>query len=268
MNLNLNRPIAFFDIEATGLSIVNDRIVEISVLKIDLDGTETSYTKRVNPKIPISEEASGIHGVYDKDVVDLPGFDSIGQELFDFMAGCDLGGYNLLRFDVPMLLEEFLRIDLDFDVSKINIVDAQVVFHLMEARTLTAAYQFYCDKDLTNAHNAEADTRATYEVLMSQIERYNGMERKDRKGNPFVPVENDMKALAALAPNKNVDPQGRMIWKNGVEVFNFGKYKNQSVRDVLGKDKGYFDWMIKGEFALSTKNELKKIKMEMLKDSF
>ncbi len=268
MKLNLKKPIAFFDLETTGLNLVTDRIVEISILKVMPDGSEEVYTKRMNPTIPISAEASAITGIYDEDVKDLPTFKDLSVEIFEFLKGCDLGGYNLLRFDVPLLTEEFLRAEIEYDSSDLNIVDAQVIFHMMEKRTLSAAYKFYCDKELDNAHSAEADVRATYDVLKGQIERYEGVAVKDGKGNESIPVQNDMKALTELAPNRFVDSHGRMVWKNGVEVFNFGKHKNKPVKDVLLNDKGYYDWIMKGEFALSTKMVLRKMRMQMLKDSF
>lgn len=268
MKLNLIKPIAFFDLETTGVNPSSDRIVEISILKVEVDGTEIIYTKKVNPTIPIPLETSMVHGIYDKDVKDAPTFKELAQEIQAFMENCDLAGYNLKKFDVPLLIEEFLRVDIDFDLSGRNIVDAQVIFHKMEARTLSAAYKFYCGKDLENAHSAEADNLATYEVLKAQLAKYQSEERTDEKGNKFIPIINDMKALAELSPNKNVDPHGRFVWKNGVEVFGFGKHKDKSVVEILKSEKGYYDWMMKSDFALSTKNELKKIKLKMLQDSF
>lgn len=250
MNLNLTKPLAFFDLETTGINIVTDRIVEISILKVHPDGTEESLTKRVNPTIPISPEASAITGITDEMVKDCPKFAEIGNDLAKFLEGCDLAGFNSNKFDVPILVEEFLRADIDFDIKKRKLIDAQVIFHKMEQRTLSAAYKFYCNKELVDAHSAEADVRATYEVLKSQIEHYQE-------------IENDMNMVSKFSSHtKNADFAGRIVYnKDGVEVFNFGKHKGVPVEDVLKKEPGYFKWMMGGDFPLYTKKVLTAIQL-------
>jgi len=250
MQLNLKNPIVFFDLETTGINIAKDRIVEIAILKVDVNGVEEIRTHRVNPTIPIPIQASEIHGIYDEDVKDSPTFKEVAKDIAKFMEGCDIGGYNSNKFDVPLLAEEFLRADVDIDMSKRHLVDVQNIFHKMEKRTLEAAYKFYCDKDLTDAHSAEADTIATYEVLKAQIQRYEELE-------------NDIKFLSEFSSfGRNVDFAGRIVYnENDEEVFNFGKYKNVKVVDVLDKDPGYYGWMMNGDFPLYTKNVLTKIKL-------
>lgn len=250
MQLNLKNPIVFFDLETTGINIAKDRIVEIAILKVDVNGVEEIRTHRVNPTIPIPIQASEIHGIYDEDVKDSPTFKEVAKDIAKFMEGCDIGGYNSNKFDVPLLAEEFLRADVDIDMSKRHLVDVQNIFHKMEKRTLEAAYKFYCDKDLTDAHSAEADTIATYEVLKAQIQRYDELE-------------NDIKFLSEFSSfGRNVDFAGRIVYnENDEEVFNFGKYKNVKVVDVLDKDPGYYGWMMNGDFPLYTKNVLTKIKL-------
>lgn len=250
MQLNLKNPIVFFDLETTGINIAKDRIVEIAILKVDVNGTEEIRTYRVNPTIPIPLQASEIHGIYNEDVKDSPTFKEVAKDIAKFMEGCDIGGYNSNKFDVPLLAEEFLRADVDIDMSKRHLVDVQNIFHKMEKRTLEAAYKFYCDKDLTDAHSAEADTIATYEVLKAQIQRYEELE-------------NDIKFLSEFSSfGRNVDFAGRIVYnENDEEVFNFGKYKNVKVVDVLDKDPGYYGWMMNGDFPLYTKNVLTKIKL-------
>ena len=250
MQLNLKNPIVFFDLETTGINIAKDRIVEIAILKVDVNGVEEIRTHRVNPTIPIPLQASEIHGIYNEDVKDSPTFKEVAKDIAKFMEGCDIGGYNSNKFDVPLLAEEFLRADVDIDMSKRHLVDVQNIFHKMEKRTLEAAYKFYCDKDLTDAHSAEADTIATYEVLKAQIQRYEELE-------------NDIKFLSEFSSfGRNVDFAGRIVYnENDEEVFNFGKYKNVKVVDVLDKDPGYYGWMMNGDFPLYTKNVLTKIKL-------
>jgi len=254
MKLKLTKPIAFFDLETTGLNITSDRIVEISIIKIMPNGDKEIKTKLVNPTIPISKEASAVHGISDTDVKDKATFQEIAQELNDFIVGCDLGGFNSNRFDIPLLAEEFLRAGLDFDISERNLVDVQNIFHKMEKRTLVAAYKFYCDKDLTDAHSAEADTTATYEILEAQIQKYEELE-------------NDMNFLADFSQQtNNVDLLGRIIYdEKGVEVFNFGKHKGKSVKAVYQKEPGYYSWMMNGEFPLYTKKILTQI-VEQIKE--
>jgi DNA polymerase-3 subunit epsilon len=262
MNINLKTPIAFFDLETTGINISNDRIVEISILKVSPNGTEEKRTDLVNPGIPIPLESSLIHGIYDKDIKDAPSFKELAKNLSNFLKGCDLAGFNILKFDVPMLVEEFLRADVNFDISKRKLIDAQKIFHLMEKRNLSAAYRFYCNKTLENAHSAEADTLATYEIFKNQIKMYEGQEVEDMKGNKIGVIQNDIEALHNITFQNVVDLAGRMIFNdNGVEVFNFGKHKGKSVVEVLEKEPMYYDWIQKNDFTLDTKRKLTEIKL-------
>ena len=251
MKLNLKNPLVFFDLETTGTNINSDRIVEICYLKVYPNGNEESKTLRINPEMHIPEASSAIHGIYDADVADCPTFKDVAKNIANDIEGCDLAGFNSNRFDIPLLAEEFLRVGVDIDMMKRKFIDVQVIFHKLEQRTLSAAYKFYCDKNLEDAHTAEADTRATYEVLKAQLDRY-----------PDV-LENDMKFLADYSSyNKNVDFAGRIVYnEQGVEVFNFGKYKGMSVAEILKKDIGYFGWLMQGDFTLYTKNVLTKIRL-------
>lgn len=250
MKLHLKNPIVFFDLETTGINIANDRIVEIAILKVNVDGSEESYCYKVNPEIPIPKVTSEIHGIYDEDVKDAPTFKELGKTLAKIMEGSDIAGFNSNKFDVPLLAEEFIRADIDFDMKKRKFVDVQTIFHKMEKRTLTAAYKFYCDKDLNNAHSAEADTKATYEVLKAQLDRYEELENN-------IEFLNDFSSF-----NRNADFIGRIIFNDkGVEVFNFGKYKGKSVEEVLKKDPSYYGWMMNGDFPLFTKKVLTNIKL-------
>ncbi|NOQ27449.1 MAG: 3'-5' exonuclease [Bacteroidales bacterium] len=250
MELNLNKPIVFFDLETTGIDVVNDRIVEISLHKVSPDGNEETKTLRVNPEMPIPKQSSEIHGIYDEDVKDEPSFNLIAKDVAKFIEGCDLGGYNSNKFDIPLLAEEFLRVDVDVDMKKHRFVDVQVIFHKMEQRTLSAAYKFYCQKNLDNAHSAEADTIATYEILKAQIDRYDDLN-------------NDIEEISKFSThNKNADFAGRIVFNDkDEEVFNFGKHKGQTVESVLEKDKGYFNWMLNNDFPLYTKKVLTAIKL-------
>ncbi len=254
MKLNLKNPIVFFDLETTGINIAADRIVEIAYLKVDLNGNETSKSQRINPEMPIPEKVTAIHGISNEDVKDAPTFNEIARSLANEIEGCDLAGYNSIRFDIPLLAEEFLRAGVDIDLSKRKFVDVQVIFMKMEPRTLTAAYKFFAGKELTDAHSAEADTLATYEVLQAQLDRYPNLE-------------NDIGKLAEFsAHNRNVDFAGRIIYnEDDVEVFNFGKYKGKPVREVLQSDPGYFGWMMNGDFPLYTKKVLTSIKLDSSK---
>ena len=254
MRLNLKNPIIFFDLETTGINIAADRIVEISYLKVDQNGNETSKTIRVNPGIPIPEKVTAIHGISDEDVKDAPAFNEIAKSLSREFEGCDLAGYNSVKFDIPLLAEEFLRAGVDIDLKRKKFIDVQVIFMKMEPRTLSAAYKFFVNKDLDNAHSAEADTRATYEVLQAQLDRYPNLE-------------NDMGKLAEFsAQTRNVDFAGRIVLdENDVEVFNFGKYRGKPVSEVLDKDPGYFGWMMNGDFPLYTKKVLTNIKLGSIK---
>ncbi len=254
MKLNLKNPIVFFDLETTGINIAADRIVEIAYLKIDLNGNETSKSQRINPEMPIPENVTAIHGISNEDVKDAPTFNEVARSLAKEIEGCDLAGYNSIRFDIPLLAEEFLRAGVDIDLSRRKFVDVQVIFMKMEPRTLTAAYKFFAGKELTDAHSAEADTLATYEVLQAQLDRYPNLE-------------NDIGKLAEFsAHNRNVDFAGRIVYNDDdVEVFNFGKYKGKPVREVLKSDPGYFGWMMNGDFPLYTKKVLTSIKLDSIK---
>ncbi|MEO6521069.1 MAG: exonuclease domain-containing protein [Mucilaginibacter sp.] len=261
MKLNLKRPLAFFDLETTGTNIGVDRIVEISVIKLMPDGTEEVKTWKINPEIPISIESSLIHGIYEEHLIDAPVFKNAAAEIADFIADSDLAGYNSNRFDIPMLMEEFLRVGHPFDIDERHFVDVQNIFHQMEQRTLRAAYQFYCGKDIINAHSAEADTRATMEVLLAQIEKYADTEFEDKKGIKSKPVVNDVEALHKFTNlNKPVDFAGRMVYNdNNEELFNFGKHKGKKVEDVFKAEPSYFSWMMQGDFPLFTKRKLEQI---------
>ena len=262
MNLNLKNPLIIFDLETTGTNIVQDRIVEISTIKISVNNETEVKTMRINPEMPIPAESSMIHGIYDQDVKDCPTFRQLAKSMSEYFKGCDLGGFNVLKFDIPLLVEEFLRHDIPFDTSKRKIVDAQRIFHLMEKRTLTAAYKFYCGKELDGAHGAEADTLATYEVLKSQIERYDKQEVVDALGKKIGKIENDMGALSEISQSNAVDLANRLVKnQNGEVVFNFGKHKGKSVIEVFQKEPGYYDWMMRGDFALDTKRRLTQIKL-------
>ncbi len=260
-DLKLKKPLAFFDLETTGVNVVKDRIVEISIVKALADGTVDIKTKRINPVIPIPLEASLIHGIYDADVADAPTFKNIAKSLAAFIEGCDLAGFNSNRFDIPMLVEEFLRADIDFEVKNRRMIDAQRIFHMMEPRNLSAALKFYCGKELVGAHGAEADTIATLEVLNAQIKRYEGQVALDEKGKEYNPIVNDMDVLHKLTATNLVDFAQRMTFKGGVEVFNFGKHANKPVLEVLKAEPSYYDWMMKGDFPLDTKRKLTEIKL-------
>ena len=250
MKLNLKNPIIFFDLETTGINVASDRIVEISWLKVDVNGNEHTKTMLINPTIPIPAKATEIHGISDEDVKAAPSFQEVAKSLANIFEGCDLAGYNSNRFDIPLLAEEFLRADVDIDLMKRKFIDVQVIFMKMEQRTLAAAYKFYCDKDLSGAHSAEVDTRATYEVLQAQLDRYGELENNIAYLSEFSSQTN------------NVDFAGRIIFNDDkVEVFNFGKYKGKPVVEVLEKDPGYYGWMMQGDFPLFTKKVLTNIKL-------
>lgn len=249
MQLNLKNPLVFFDLETTGTNVATDRIVEISYLKVMPNGEERSKTYRVNPEMHIPESASAVHGIKDEDVAYCPTFREIGKLIAEELKGCDLAGYNSNRFDIPLLAEEFLRADINLDLSKRKFIDVMVIYQKMEQRTLSAAYKFYCNKDLENAHSADADTRATYEVLKAQLDYY-------------PQLENDVEALSKMVHNKNADFAGRIVFnEKGEEVFNFGKYKGQLVAEVLRRDTGYYGWIMNSDFTLNTKQVLTNIKL-------
>ncbi len=261
MKLNLKRPLAFFDLETTGVNVASDRIVEISILKAMPDGTEEIKTMRINPGMPIPLESSLIHGIYDEDVSRESTFKQVGEELARFLDDCDLAGYNSNKFDIPVLMEEFLRAGIDFDIENRHFVDVQNIFHQMEQRTLRAAYQFYCGKTIENAHSAEADIKATYEVLLAQIGKYENQDWEDKKGVVSKPVQNNIEALHKFTNlNKPVDFAARMVYnEEGVEVINFGKHKGRSVEDVFQSEPSYYNWIQNGDFPLYTKRCLEKI---------
>ncbi len=251
MNLNLKNPIIFFDLETTGTNINSDRIVEICFLKVYPNGNEESKTMRINPEMHIPEASTAVHGIHDEDVANCPTFKSVAKDIAKDFEGADIAGFNSNRFDVPVLVEEFLRAGIDLDLTKRKFVDVQVIYHKLEQRTLSAAYKFYCGKNLEDAHTAEADTRATYEVLKAQLDKY-----------PEV-LENDVDFLSNYSSySRNVDFAGRIVMNdNDVEVFNFGKYKGMPVEEVLLRDPGYYGWILNGDFTLNTKNVLTKIKL-------
>ena len=253
MELNLNKPICFFDLETTGTNVAKDRIVEISILKIFPNGTKTSKTWLVNPGIPIPAEATAIHGISDEKVAKEPLFKAISREIYQMIRDSDLGGFNSDRFDIPLLAEEMLRAEVDFDMKNMVSIDVQTIFHKMEKRTLEAAYKFYCDKELNDAHSAEADTMATYEVLLSQLERY-------------PELENDVKKLAEFSNRKNSMDFAGFIGKDeqGEPIFTFGKHNGKKVDDILETEPGYFGWILNADFPLYTKKVLTQIKLSKL----
>ena len=250
MKLNLKRPLVFFDLETTGVDTAKDRIVEISMVKVMPDGEEIVRTRLINPQMHIPEDATAVHGITDEDVKDQPTFAQIAKSLSQFIEGCDFGGFNSNRFDLPMLVEEFLRAGVDVDFKNRKFIDVQNIFHKMEQRTLVAAYKFYCNKDLTDAHSAEADTRATYEVLKAQLDRYSELQ-------------NDVAALAEFSSRgETVDYAGRIVYNDkGEEVFNFGKYKGVKVSEVFQREPSYYDSMLNGDFPLYTKKVITEIRL-------
>ncbi len=253
MGLELKRPIIFFDLETTGIDTTKDRIVEISMIKIMPDGERITKTRRINPTIPIPAQSSAIHGIMDEDVKDCPTFAQVARSMEQFVRGCDFGGFNSNRFDLPVLVEEFLRAGVDVDFKRRNFIDVQNIFHKKEQRTLVAAYRFYCDKELTDAHSAEADTLATYEVFLAQLERYDDLPK-------------DIEGLAEFSTqNKIADYAGRiLIDENGVEVFGFGKFKGESVAKVFERESSYYGWMMNGDFPLYTKKVITDIRTRTL----
>ena len=257
MKINLVRPICFFDLETTGINISKDRIVEISVLKIFPNGNKESKTWLVNPKIPIPNEISNIHGITDDMVVNEPSFDSIGVHVKDMIDKCDLGGFNSNKFDIPLLAEEFLRNEIDFNLEKVKCIDVQNIFHKMEKRTLGAAYKFYCQKDLIDAHSSKADTLATYEVLEAQIEKYSELE-------------NNVDFLSDFSSrNKSVDLAGFIIYnKDNIPCFSFGKHKGKTVDFIIENEPGYLGWILNSDFPMYTKKILTKLRLSKLNNKF
>lgn len=283
MQLHLTKPIVFFDLETTGVVVGHDHIVEICLHKVMPDGTTDTRVERVRPvdadgkTVHIPEVTTAIHGISDEDVKDKPSFRELAPSLMEYIGDADLAGYNSNKFDVPLLVEEFLRAGIDFDPKCRHLVDVQNIFHQMEQRTLVAAYKFYCGKDLENAHSAAADTIATYEVLMAQLDRYQGVDYKDRSGKVSQPVVNDMAALSEFTANKQwADLVGHIGYDaRHREVFNFGKHKGRTVEEIFEQEPSYYDWMMKSDFPLSTKkliteiwNRKKQLKLDQLKAHF
>jgi DNA polymerase III subunit epsilon len=263
MKLNLTRPLAFFDLETTGIKVSTDRIVEICIVRVAIDGSTKTKTLRINPGMPIPPEVTAIHGITDEDIKDAPKFAEVARELLQFLENCDLAGFNSNHFDIPLLAEEFYRAGIDFDLKGRRFIDIQNIFHKMEPRNLKAAYKFYCGKELINAHSAEADTMATYEILLCQLDRYQDVNIQDRKGNIVTPVVNDVKALSEFSyASRNVDLIGHIIFNDkNVEVFNFGKHKGKSVGQVFRDEPSYYDWIMKSDFPQSTKKVVTVIKL-------
>lgn len=258
MELKLKKPLAFFDLETTGVNIAADKIVEIAILKVMPNGEEQVYEKRINPGMAIPLASSMFHGIYDEDVKDLPLFKELAVEIADFIGDSDLAGYNSNKFDVPMLMEEFLGAGVNFSLEGRSFVDVQNVFHQMEQRTLKAAYKFYCEKNLDNAHTAEADVRATYEVLKAQLDKYENVAFENKHGEVSYPVINDVEALHSFTNlTKPVDFAGRLVYdENGDVTINFGKHKGKKVTDVFDAEPSYYAWMQNGDFPLYTKKVL------------
>lgn len=254
MKLKLNRPAIVFDLETTGVNLTKDRIIELSVIKIYPDGLEETKTRRINPGMPIPPESTQVHGITDDDVSDCPTFDKVAKNLYEWIKDCDIIGFNSNRFDVPMLVEELLRAGIEVDFSSVHLIDVQTIYHKLERRNLAAAYKFYCNKELKNAHSAEADTRATYEILMAQLDHY--------------PEEltNEVKALSEFSRfNNNVDFAGLLIYDDNKDVIvNFGKYKGQPLKNVLKADPGYYSWFMRSDFTLDSKLWFSKVRMSTL----
>jgi len=250
MELNLRKPLVVLDLETTGVSIASDRIVEFSALKVSPGGAEEWLSMRLNPGIPISPEATRVHGITDADVANEPHFRDVARRIAAFLEGCDLAGFNSMKFDIPILCEEFLRVTVDFNPARHRYVDVQVIFHKKEQRTLSAAYKFYCDKELENAHSSKADAAATYEILKAQLDRY-------------PDLENDIGKLSSYSAfNNNADLAGRIIFnEQGQEVFNFGKHRGKPVEQVFREEPSYYSWMMNGDFPLNTKQVITAIKV-------
>lgn len=252
MKLNLKRPIIFFDLETTGLDIAKDRIVELCYIRVEPNGNEEARCMRINPEMHIPEVASSVHGITDDDVKDCPTFADVAPQLAATFEGCDLAGFNSNRFDLPLLAEEFMKAGVNIDLSHVQAIDVQNIYHKLEKRTLAAAYKFYCGRDLENAHSALADTQATYEVLQAQLDHYPN------------DLQNDVDFLAEFSRmNRNIDFAGRFVYdESGKELINFGKYKGKAIKDVLSRDPGYYSWIMQGDFTLNTKQVLTKLRLK------
>ena len=266
MKLNLRNPVCFFDIESTGVNITHDRIIEIAVIKMMPNGEILRKCNLVNPGMPIPPESIQFHGITDNDVKDKPTFNELAKEYAKFFEGADLAGFSIMKMDVPMLVEEFNRAGVDFDYQRKRIIDSQKIFHLMEKRTLSAAYRFYMNKEMSDSHTAEADAEASMEVLLAQISKYDGQDVTDIGGKKIGEIKNDMDSLSKLISDDMVDLAGRMI-KNekGEEVFNFGKHKGKKVLQVFKEEPAYYDWMMNGDFPQDTKRKLTEIKLRGFK---
>ena len=252
MKLNLKRPIIFFDLETTGLDIAKDRIVELCYIRVEPNGNEEARSMRINPEMHIPEVASSVHGITDDDVKDCPTFADVAPQLAATFEGCDLAGFNSNRFDLPLLAEELMKAGVNIDLSHVQAIDVQNIYHKLEKRTLAAAYKFYCGRDLENAHSALADTQATYEVLQAQLDHYPN------------DLQNDVDFLAEFSRmNRNIDFAGRFVYdESGKELINFGKYKGKAIKDVLSRDPGYYSWIMQGDFTLNTKQVLTKLRLK------
>lgn len=252
MKLNLKRPIIFFDLETTGLDIAKDRIVELCYIRVEPNGNEEARSMRINPEMHIPEVASSVHGITDDDVKDCPTFADVAPQLAATFEGCDLAGFNSNWFDLPLLAEEFMKAGVNIDLSHVQAIDVQNIYHKLEKRTLAAAYKFYCGRDLENAHSALADTQATYEVLQAQLDHYPN------------DLQNDVDFLAEFSRmNRNIDFAGRFVYdESGKELINFGKYKGKAIKDVLSRDPGYYSWIMQGDFTLNTKQVLTKLRLK------
>ena len=252
MKLNLKRPIIFFDLETTGLDIAKDRIVELCYIRVEPNGNEEARSMRINPEMHIPKVASSVHGITDDDVKDCPTFADVAPQLAATFEGCDLAGFNSNRFDLPLLAEEFMKAGVNIDLSHVQAIDVQNIYHKLEKRTLAAAYKFYCGRDLENAHSALADTQATYEVLQAQLDHYPN------------DLQNDVDFLAEFSRmNRNIDFAGRFVYdESGKELINFGKYKGKAIKDVLSRDPGYYSWIMQGDFTLNTKQVLTKLRLK------
>jgi len=265
MHLSLSRPIVFFDVETTGLNIGKDKIIELALLKINPDGSEEEKVWRINPEIPIAKEAEAVHGINNADLKNEPVFAEIADEILRFLENSDLAGYNSNKFDLPLLVEEFLRVDKEIDLRDKKCIDVQNIFHKMEPRNLSAAYRFYCQKELTDAHQALADTRATFEILKGQLAKYEGQTHEDTKTGKTTTLENNVKILSDFSrESRTVDFAGHIIFnESDEEVFNFGKYKGVPVKKVFTIEPPYYDWMMKADFPLYTKKIISRIYREV-----
>ena len=260
--LKLTKSLIFFDIEATGLDIIRDKIIEISILKIDNLEKKKIKTFKINPGIPIQNESSLIHGIFDGDVKKSPKFCEVAEEIKSIINNCDMAGFNIVKFDLPLLIEEFNKCNITLSTNKIEIIDVQKIFHLMEKRNLSSAYKFYCNKDLKNAHSSYNDALATYEIFISQLNKYNNKEVFDLKGIKMGSIGNNLHDISKVINKNMVDFSGRIIKNNrGIEVFNFGKYKGKSVEKIIKMSPEYYNWIMKGSFAKNTKDKLKEIKL-------